>query len=251
MLPENSSPNLSTPLLNTFACYRALTESAGGAGAAEQGLGGKLLYIGELDEQGRAVAIAGNVAGCATLAATADPEAQKLAVRDGVVDFLVTSLDEALRILKNEIRKHATVAVCVGSAPHDIEREMQERGVEPDLTRQSTATLQSERDESLATVLWQVESSPARWLPKIDAIALTCIDPTASWVSRWIRLSPRYLGRVAPGQRMVALAQQSSKIFLERLGCAFDKGEIGVAAKVWINSATGSEEHRFQLVSPR
>ena len=76
--------------------------------------------------------IAGNVAGCATLAATAEPAAQKQAIRDGVVDFLVTSLDEALRILKNEIRKRATVAVCVG-APSTVEREMIERGVLPDL----------------------------------------------------------------------------------------------------------------------
>ena len=34
-------------------------------------------------------------------------------MRDGVIDFLVTSLDEALRILKNEMRKRTAVAVCV------------------------------------------------------------------------------------------------------------------------------------------
>ena len=40
--------------------------------------------------------IAGNVSGCATLAATADLAVQKLVIRDGVVDFVITSLDEAL-----------------------------------------------------------------------------------------------------------------------------------------------------------
>ena len=55
--------------------------------------------------------------------------AQKQAIRDGVADFLVNSLDEALRILKNQLRKRETVAVCVGLAPADVEREMKERGV--------------------------------------------------------------------------------------------------------------------------
>ena len=81
----------------------------------EPTLGGKLLYIGELDPAGRALAVAGNIAGVASLCASADPAIQKQAVRDGVVDFLVTSLDEALRILKNEIRKREPVAVCVGA----------------------------------------------------------------------------------------------------------------------------------------
>ena len=73
------------------------------------------------------------LSGCATLAATADLAAQKQAIRDGTVDFVVTSLDEALRILKNEIRKKATVAVCVGWRLLTVEREMLERGVLPDL----------------------------------------------------------------------------------------------------------------------
>ena len=87
----------------------------------EPGLGGKLLYAGLLDEVGRNLVVAANIAGAATLAASPDPAAQKQAVRDGVVDFLVTSLDEALRILKNEIRKHETVAVCVAAAPDDLQ----------------------------------------------------------------------------------------------------------------------------------
>lgn len=95
------------------------------------GLGGKLLFAAELDERGRALVVAGNVAGAASLAASADAIAQKDAVRDGVADFLVTSLDEALRIVKNEIRKHETVAVCIGLAPDVVEREMLERGVLP------------------------------------------------------------------------------------------------------------------------
>ena len=102
----------------------------------ESGLGGSLLYAGEIDDAGRALVVAANIAGAATLVATADRAAQKQAIRDGVVDFLVTSLDEALRILKNQLRKRETVSVCVahGRQPA-MESEMNERGVEPDLLR--------------------------------------------------------------------------------------------------------------------
>ena len=79
--------------------------------------------------------VAANIAGAATLVATADRAAQRQAIRDGVADFLVNSLDEALRILKNQLRKRETVAVCVGLAPEAVEREMKERGVAPDLLR--------------------------------------------------------------------------------------------------------------------
>src|SRR5208337_4073242 len=104
--------------------YAALTQASGSN--AEPNLGGKLLYAGELDAQGRALLVAANIAGAASLAAVAEPVAQRQAIRDGVVDFLVNSLDEALRILKNEIRKRETVAVCVTLAPETVEREMLE-----------------------------------------------------------------------------------------------------------------------------
>ena len=61
----------------------------------EPSLGGKLLYAGELDAEARALLVAANIAGAASLAASADAAARKQAMRDGVVDFLVTSLDEA------------------------------------------------------------------------------------------------------------------------------------------------------------
>ena len=99
----------------------------------EWGLAGKLFYAGDLDGVGSALVVAANIAGAATLTASADIATQKQAIRDGVIDFLVTSLDEALRILKNELRKGETVAVCVGKPPEEIEYEMVERGVLPDL----------------------------------------------------------------------------------------------------------------------
>src|SRR5947208_3583525 len=109
--------------LRVLSFYTRLNPPDEGA-SGQTDLGGRLLYAGELDDDGRALIAAANIAGAASLCATANQEAQKQAVRDGIADFLVTSLDEALRILKNEIRKHAPVAVCIGAAPAIIEPQM-------------------------------------------------------------------------------------------------------------------------------
>ena len=92
-------------------------------------LRGKLFYAGELHQEGCQLVRAANIAGAASLSATANPEALRHANRDGVVDFLVTSLDEALRILKNEIRKRQAVSVAVSAAPDAIVGEIRDRSV--------------------------------------------------------------------------------------------------------------------------
>jgi hypothetical protein len=248
--------------LEVYGFYSTLIARVGDASESnsdnEPSLGGKLLYAGELDEGGRALMVAGNIAGAASLVATLDTSAQKQAIRDGVVDFLVTSLDEALRILKNEIRKRGTVAVCVSLAPMEIEREMLERGVLPDLFRpDQTAT--TERQASLtsaassgnnpmsvpALVQWSVASAPAQWLPKLDAIALDCLDSAERIVRRWIRLSPRYLGRLAHGLHLAFLDRAFGAKFVERIREHFERGEIGVHAQIQVSFMGGNEEHNF------
>ncbi len=218
-------------------------------------LGGNLLYAGELDSHGRAMVIAGNVSGCATLAATAEPTAQKLVIRDGVVDFVVTSLDEALRVLKNEIRKRATVAVCVSKAPSTVEREMIERGVLPDLVfaglermphfGAGTREIRSAKpDSSWAAITWQVAQAPARWMAKLDEIALDCL--ATDWRARhWIRLSPRYCGRMAQAQRAFYCDPESAEKIIAAFTAKVRAGEIEteVAASLLI----GGETKVFQL----
>jgi hypothetical protein len=252
---ELSPLHPTSPIFKAYTTYQGLIQSAGGTHATDTPFGGKLLFAGELDEEGCSIVIAGNVAGCATLAATADLAAPKQAIRDGIIDFLVTSLDEALRILKNEIRKHATVAVCVGIPTAEIEAEMLERGVQPDITRQSVAEgqhaslnpLQADADPMRAPAItgWQVEDSPAKWLPRFDAIALECLDRADVWNRRWISHAPRYLGRVAPKQRMVQGDREFAAKFVERLRTSFEKGEINTAATVLVSSNAGWEEHHF------
>jgi hypothetical protein len=252
--------------LEVFKFYFGLMQAAeadSGYGQApeqetrpEPSLGGKLLWAGELDSAGRAMAVAGNIAGAATLTATADVDAQKQAIRDGIVDFLVTSLDEALRILKNEIRKRQTVAVCVGAAPELIEREMLERGVQPDLFREGviaaserprrqreSAELDSTSMEAL--VIWRVDTSPALWLPKLDAIALECLESDDEFSRRWIRLVPRYMGRLGHGVHLLIGNPEFATSFVERAREQVRLGEIAFQGQIQVSYSDRSEEYNF------
>jgi urocanate hydratase len=203
----------------------------------EPSLGGKLLYAGELAPDGRALLFAANIAGAASLAASADIAAQKLAIRDGVVDFLVNSLHEALRILKNEIRKHETVAVCIAAAPEAVEREMLERGVVPDLLPPIEPAPLAPGEAFLS---WSVATAPAQWLPKLDAIALDCLSTTPDYESRaarrWLRLAPRYLGRLAQGIRVLRCESIIAKQIAERIQIAVNRGEFAAEVHIAITS---------------
>lgn len=263
-----SNPDLTAAFKFTFLVerfYAGLTPVVD-AEDVEFGLGGKLLYAGELDPGASALVMAANIAGAASLTATADQAVQKQALRDGVVDFLVNSVDEALRILKNEIRKRQMVAVCVSLAPEDVEREMVERGVRPDLLRpdapdapertlfldQGARTVEFVAPpENLALLTYHVALAAAIWMPKLDAIAIACLreDPSPSaWaVRRWLLLGSRYMGRPAQSVRVVNCSPQSARLFLARVQLAVERGEIGV--EVWMSFNRG-EEHLLVHASP-
>jgi len=229
-------------------------------GPAEVGLGGKLLYAGELDDDGRALLVAGNIAGAASLAATADVAAQKRAVRDGVADFLVTSLDEALRILKNETRKRETVAVCMAAAPQAVESEMLERGVLPDLlrpadessehspfVRQGALQIQIlDLGQKPALLTWRVAAEPAQWLPRLDAVAADCLQAEAWSARRWLRLAPRYLGRLAQDVRLMVCDRDFTEDFIEQVRERVNRAEIGVAVEVQVSAGHTHDQHWFR-----
>lgn len=211
----------------------------------DAGLGGRLVYAGELDMDARALIVAANIAGAASLAASGDRAAQKQSVRDGIADFLVNSLDEALRILKNQLRKREAGAVCVGLAPDEVEREMAGRGVRPDLARDDVAALARTAGElGSATVIWRVASAPAQWLPKLDAIALACLDDDAWQSRRWLRLAPRYLGRAAQGVRLMRCEQAAAANFVEHVSRQMRNGTIGVPVEIRVKDAQGREDVR-------
>jgi Urocanase Rossmann-like domain len=188
---------------------------------ADHGLGGKLLCAGDT-ECVRSLLYAANIAGVASLAAFPDAAAQRQAIRDGVVDFAVTSLGEALRILKNEIRKQQGVSVGVGVAPRQLVDEMLDRGVLPDLLgavsdekllepflAQGALCIASPADSGAhgetAFVSWSVDRRFARYLEELDERAEKTIPAEDTVRQRWLRFSPRYLGRMARERRGISM----------------------------------------------
>lgn len=226
-----------------YSCFLALVSGHDSRSLEDQDLGGSLLYSGELDEEGCALVIGGNVAGCASLCVAADPAVQKKAIRYGIVDFLVTSLDEALRILKNEIRKRATVSVCVGKPVAEVEQEMLERGVQPEITRVDVELrLAQETTRSrIVRVFWMLDSAPLALLPKIDAIAQECLDASDAWNRRWLRLSPRFLRGVAPNTRVIDTDQEFADRFMQRTRSAYLAGEIQTMPHIQVLGLVPSE----------
>lgn len=206
-------------------------------------LGGCLFYTGPLTEQSRPAIAAANIAGAATLSVSANHAAAKQAMHEGIVDFLVNSLDEALRILKNEIRKRETVAVCVTAAPAAIEQEMRDRGVQPDLT---LAALTPQPSEAHTWLTWRPTKSPARWLPKIDAIALASLPSEAAATRRWLERAPRYLGRPSRNLRVLHTTESIANQFIAQLSAQIAAGAIPAAVE--LETGHWGDSHHQSLV---
>src|ERR671929_1952400 len=102
-------------------------------------LSGKLVVSGGMGGMGGAQPLAATLAGAAFLGIEADPERIKKRLKTGYCDFMVTSLDEALRILKNAVRKNENVSVGLVGNCADIIPELAERGVVPDILTDQTS----------------------------------------------------------------------------------------------------------------
>jgi urocanate hydratase len=113
------------------------------AAAAEKHFGGslegKLVVSGGMGGMGGAQPLAATMAGAAFLGIDVDPERIKKRLKTGYCDFMVNTLDEALRILKNAVRKKEAVSVGLVGNCADIIPELAERGVVPDLLTDQTS----------------------------------------------------------------------------------------------------------------
>ena len=90
----------------TFETFSAAGEKHFGGDLA-----GKLIVSGGMGGMGGAQPLAATMTGAAFLGIDVDPERIKKRLKTGYCDFMVTTLDEALRILKNAIRKKENVSV--------------------------------------------------------------------------------------------------------------------------------------------
>lgn len=217
-LPPAAPPEVLDQIRSVYADYRALTTWLDPVHA----LGGRLLYAGVLGPETEQLLRAANIAGAASLAVSASSSDLRQAMRLGVVDFIVSSLDEALRILKNELRKRLPVAVAVEGVPLELGNQMMQRGVQPDLLTPAIEDLEPlcarvaflERDAQLVEAqpdsaetplrIWHVPDAWKARMAELDARLLEMLPATAYAERRWLRLSPRYLGTAARRLRSVA-----------------------------------------------
>src|SRR5467141_2733908 len=102
-------------------------------------LAGKLVVTGGMGGMGGAQPLAATMNGAAFLGVDVDPERIKRRVKTGYCDVMVTSLDEALRILKNAVRKGEATSVGLVGNCADLIPEMAKRGVVPDLLTDQTS----------------------------------------------------------------------------------------------------------------
>ena len=102
-------------------------------------LTGKLIVSGGMGGMGGAQPLAATMTGASFLGIDVDPERIKKRLKSGYCDFMVNSLDEALRILKNSLRKKENVSVGLVGNCADVIPELAERGVVPDILTDQTS----------------------------------------------------------------------------------------------------------------
>ncbi len=146
------------------------------------------------------------VAGAACLAIEPDPTICRAAMRTGACDFIVNTIDEALRILKNEIRQRKPISVGVESPIEPALAELRERGVLPRLFVDPTGLHQPlgpalsdpAAGESLAAAngwtlhAFSFETSAAlRAFDTRQQSLISVEDPRHPWLTTAPRLFPR------------------------------------------------------------
>ena len=118
----------------TFETFSAAGEKHFGGDLA-----GKLIVSGGMGGMGGAQPLAATMTGAAFLGIDVDPERIKKRLKTGYCDFMVTTLDEALRILKNAVRKKENISVGLVGNCADIIPQLADRGVVPDILTDQTS----------------------------------------------------------------------------------------------------------------
>lgn len=208
-------------------------------------LGGKLLFRCGFDAEGIATLIAGSVTGAVSLCIDSTAGALREGLRTGLCDFVVGNLDEAVRILKNELRRGLPVSVGLTADPRSSKDEMIERGLQPDLLSAAwtdeasqsrarifvergairlseDAAIQFENDTSL--LVWTAAAEPARTLPQIarlaaEALEVERVDTPAR--RRWLETGPRYLGRAFGPRQCLRMSSEEIDRFLPGVRAEF------------------------------
>jgi urocanate hydratase len=219
--------------LNTLRLYGALIDQ-------REDWGGKLVLGCGTNCAASGIPPAVSIAGGACLVIEADATAVKAAMRLGELDFVVNTLDEALRTLKNEIRKHRPLSVGLIADVDSALNEVVERGLQPDLLLIAAnqpgqpilqnASIRALQASGLAVrqrtgaedeapgepwprrknAVYRPAANPAE-LKAIDDRLLTILPPGDLVRRRWIRQVPKYLREARSGGRWIWLSKEEEE----------------------------------------
>lgn len=191
------------PQLLTLRAYTALT-------LQQREWPGALILSTGLDGEGAAWALAAVAAGAACLSLEPDASLCRAALRAGAVDFLVNSVDEALRVLKNEIRQRKPLSVALELPVEQSLAELRERGVAPQLTLpdRGLATLLEAylAEHTLHIASFSCASGPE--LRQLD-LRLQGLVSTADARYRWLTSAPRLFPRDRTRHALLTAAEAS------------------------------------------
>ncbi len=235
--PDQTQPQI----LRTFTTLHLLRPDWGGSFVLSLGL----------DTQGAALSVAANIAGAVSLAIDPDPTHLRDVVRTGAADFVVNTLDEAIRTMKNEIRKRTPLSIALNADPTLTFNEILDRGLAPQLfatflppsphIAQCAATFQSlgatlidftegpnaspnfQSSQSILTPFlnqhdWRLQTltfETTAALRAFDAEALARIPPGDTLRRRWLEAAPRILQRQRPPQRSLWLTKIESRPIIQ------------------------------------
>jgi Urocanase Rossmann-like domain len=210
-----------------------------------QDWGGSIILCCGLGLQGSALALASNIAGAVCLNIENDPNILRAAMRSGSCDFIVNTLDEALRAMKNEVRKRLPLSVGLQGNPTQVLDEILERGVSPQLVTDTSndplyAVTQRKLQSLGASVMdfdgrptaegnldantlldaflshrhWHLRTvtfNAAAALRSFDSRALSSLQEGDQLRRSWLQAAPRILQRERPIRRVLWLTEQEGQ----------------------------------------
>ena len=209
---------------------------------------GCLVLSCSLANDGPALALAAHIAGAVCLSIEPNIEVLKAASRSGACDFAVNTLDEALRTMKNEIRKGRALSVGLHGIPALVLREIVERGLLPVIAvvpspfpipsaRGAVAQLQAIGvqivdfdgtqsfdhainteallDQKIGLHNWSLRcfDAPDRaGITMLDAALLKLVKPEDTLRSHWLQCSSQHFSRGRPLNRALWLSDAEVSI---------------------------------------
>lgn len=227
-------------------------------------LAGRMVLSAGFGLPGSEWALATTIAGGVFLGIDPGPLALKAAVQSGACDFMVTTLDEALRVMKNELRKHTPLAAGLLGATLETLQAMVERGVQPDLivdaispgtTGESCRPALRPFEQRGAAILAEAALTPDRaaaetvWtaanrqdLRRMDRIALDLLPEEDRIRRRWLEQAAGCFDRRKPLERVLGLLPQERQNFIDALQRENSSSAFEMPASVHWQDADGREQ---------